>query len=343
VVAQATVNFAGGDALLGFSGSAWSQAPGEISLEVWLDGQPVGGPLSIYANQGGMHMALGRTWVWCPGVAPGEHKIAVMAGLTTITDGNDRVSLTLWNLADAMTVRTAVDEPCPTGVGQKLVDERFATHGGRFLVSSSASGWVTAANGFVSNYVVFSAPTVVAKVFANNANQHLATVPIDFVLGPWSRGQNEVQLLAQANTSTDSGDYAHLSIVEWTGPGAGPVVVPTNPGLGNVTASGQQGGGVIAAAQFQSSGGPLLFRLNCSAWSPNVNDLLGISVQLDNQPVGRMELFTNVSGTHLTVVSNDLVLNVPAGAHKLVLMGDVYTYTDANDLVSVLIMEFPKT
>jgi hypothetical protein len=343
VVAQATVNFAGGDALLGFSGSAWTQTTGEISLEVWLDGQPVGGPLSVYANQGGMHMSLGRTWVWCQGIPAGTHKLAVMAGLTTITDQNDRVSLTLWELADAMTVRTAVDEPCPTGTGRTLVDERFGTHGGQFLISSSASGWVTAANGFVSNYVVIGAPTVVANVFANNANQHLATVPVDLPLGGWSRGQHEIQLLAQANTSTDAGDYAHLSVVEWTGPGAGPVVVPTTPGLGSVPAAAQQGGGVIAAAQFQSSGGPLLLRLNCSAWSPNQNDLLGVSVQLDNQAVGRTELFTNVSGTHLTLVSNDLVLNVPAGQHKLVLMGDVYTYTDANDVVSVLIMEFPQT
>ena len=45
-VVQGTVEFAGGDALLGFSGSAWSQQPGQISLQVYVDGKKVADPVN---------------------------------------------------------------------------------------------------------------------------------------------------------------------------------------------------------------------------------------------------------------------------------------------------------
>jgi hypothetical protein len=83
--------------------------------------------------------------------------------------------------------------------------------------------------------------------------------------------------------------------------------------------------------------------VSLSAWTPQANTLLGISIQLDNKPLGRAELFANPGTTHLTVVSNDLVLTgIPAGNHTFVLQADASTYTDANDRVSVLAMEFPK-
>lgn len=53
-------------------------------MELWLDGQPTGGRLAIYANQTSMHLSLGHSWIWCRDLAPGQHTIALMTGMTTI-------------------------------------------------------------------------------------------------------------------------------------------------------------------------------------------------------------------------------------------------------------------
>ena len=344
-VAQATVNFTGGDALLGFSGSAWSQAPGQISLEVWLDGEPVGGQLSIYANSGQMHMFLGRTWLHCQGVTAGPHQVMVVAGPTTITDLNDRVSLTLWQLGDGVALRTTLDAPCPSGTGgQLLVSSEYGQRGGALLLSSSGSGWVTQAGTSVGIVMLWDrGDALIGHIFANNANQHLATVPVDLTYPNSARGQHTVSLRAFSNTSTDSGDYGHVAAIEWVQPAQAPTILATNPYLQDAQANTQQGGEYIAQTAFQSSGGTLLFRVNASAWTPNPNTLLGLSLQVDGKPLGRAELFANPASTHLTVVSNDLVLTgIPAGNHTFEMQSDVSTYTDQNDRVSILALEFPK-
>jgi hypothetical protein len=229
-VAEATIDFTGGDALLGFSGSAWSQAPGEISLTVWLDEEPVGVPLSIYANAAEMHMSLGRTWVYCEDVSPGSHKLMVVAGPATVTDLNDRVSLTQWQMGDGVAVRAATDSPCPVGAGQMLARDQVGLEGGALLISGAGSGWVTQAGSLVSlPMLIDGGDALNSEVFANNANQHLATVPVDLVYDQQLRGQHDVQLNSMSNTSTDNGDYAHLAVVEWVNPSDAPVVLNMNP------------------------------------------------------------------------------------------------------------------
>src|SRR5687768_2479277 len=89
MVVKETVNFTGGDALIGFSASGWASAPGMLSFEVWLDGEPTGGRLSMYANSAATHLSLGHSWVLCPGLTAGAHDIALFAGPGTITDQND--------------------------------------------------------------------------------------------------------------------------------------------------------------------------------------------------------------------------------------------------------------
>jgi hypothetical protein len=346
VVAQAVVTFDGSDALLGFSGSAWSQAAGEISLQVWLDGEPLSAPLAIYANTPQMHMSLGRMWVHAPGVSAGDHKLMVVAGMSTITDQNDFLSLTLWQLGDGLAVRGTADLPCPTGSGQKLLTERFFIEGGAFLLSGSGSGWAPSAGALVQTTMLFDGGDgLMAEVFANNASQHLATVPVDTVYPQWDeRGQHVMQLVAQSPTWTDGGDIAHLTAVEWVDGAAGPNILSLHPFLMDTTAVAQDGGEYVAQASFQCGGGTLLFRVSMSAWSPQANVPIGASIEIDERPVGNVQLFANFASTHLAIPSNDLVVRgIPAGDHTFQLQSGAYTYTDQNDRVSVLALEFPAT
>jgi hypothetical protein len=277
-------------------------------------------------------------------VTPGSHELTVMAGPNTITDVNDRVSLTLWQMGDGVAVRAATDTPCPSGVAQKLVTDQFGLEGtGPLLLSGSASGWVTQAGTLVGVPMTIDAgDALTGQVFANNANQHLAVVPVDLVYGALPRGQHEAALIAFSNTTTDAGDTAHLGVVEWVEAADAPLLLDTNPRLQSAQAGTQQGGDPFAVTKFESNGGTVLLRVNASAWTPQAGDILGISIQVDGKPLGRAELCANPSQTHLTVVSNDLVIQgLPAGGHTVVLQGDVSTYTDVNDRVSILAMEFP--
>jgi hypothetical protein len=350
VVAQATVNFAGGDALLSLSGSAYSAAPGQVSLEVWIDGEPAGEPLWMYANTGEMHLALGRSFINCPGMTAGGHEVTVVAGPTTVTDPNDYVCLTLWELGDGLAA-SVFDGQGPQGgaTGGVFVKERVGTMGEDWvLVSSSGSGWVGQSGGFVQTAVQLDTanPLMVGEVCANNADQHLATVPTDLPFAEMTRGQHLVALSAGPSTDIDQGDYGHVSVLEWVNADDAPMIVTTNPPLQNTPAQGQQGsGGTVAQTSFSSSGGTLLIRLNASAWtSVSGGTPISIGAMLDGSmgSVGVLIVWANFASTHMTLVSNDLVVpNVPAGNHTLTLIGEANTITDLNDRVSVTIMEFP--
>ena len=291
-----------------------------------------------------MHMCLGRSWVHCRDVPAGQHKLTVVAGPNTITDQNDRVSLTVWQLGDGVAVRTSTDTTCPAGNGQVLATDEFAFEGGALLVSASASGWVTQASSVVAIPLFLAKDNVGScQVYANNANQHLAAVPCDFVNPATDQhGHTALTLQALPSTSTDGGDLAHLTAIEWVNPPDAPVPLETSPYLQDSSPASQQGGEYVTQASFQSGGGTLLLRVSASAWTPQSDTLLGLSIQIDGRPVGRAELFANPSATHLMVVSNDLVVTgIPAGTHTFALQSDVYTYTDQNDRVSLQVLEFP--
>lgn len=117
-----------------------------------------------------------------------------------------------------------------------------------------------------------------------------------------------------------------------------------SPPLQNATANTQQGsGGTVQSSNFQSNGLPLLIRVSVSCWTNEPPGLpLYVGIQIDGISHGFTQIWANFVGTHMTMVSNDLVLNgIPAGNHDLNLMGEANVITDSNDRVSVLIMEFP--
>lgn len=345
-VATATFDVGGGDVLIGFSASAWTQTAGEISIELWLDGQPTGGRLAMYANTTAMHLSLGHGWVSCPGLAPGQHELQLIAGEATITDMNDLACVTVWEMGDGCTVRFADDAPCPQGTGQILIKEAVEVLGGQALVSVDASGWATQAGQLVGAKVIFGQNEQAGfRVMANNANQHLAMVGTDLVATQVPRGQQLVAVEAGSATSTDGGDTVHVAVVDWVNQADAPAVLPLNPPLQNAAANAQQGdGGSIATASFESNGGTLLIRSNVSVWTQQTSGFtLFVGIQVDGTSKGFNQGFANFAATHMAMVTNDLVVTgVPAGSHTLNLMGENSVITDQNDSVSVTILEFPQ-
>lgn len=350
VVKQAVKLPRAGDVLIGFSASAWSAKGNEvISMQLWVDGEPVpSGLLQLYANSAAMHLSLGHAWAFVRGLAAGQHTLALMAGDTTITDPNDTASITVWELGDNLAVRFNESVTCPQGAGQQLVKTSFQTHGTTpVLVSASMSGW-NSNQGILGATVTADQDTNAAgslEVFANNTSQHLAAVPTNIVLAPPARGQHELDVVSHGSTWTDGGDLVHVNVVEWVDPAQGPTIVELSPPLQNIPAANQHGdGGSIASATFTSSGGPLLVMTSLSAWSPTANVQISAGIQIDGYSQGFASVFANPNQTHMTMVSNDVAVGgVKAGKHTLNLMGELNTYTDSNDRVSVTILEFPAS
>lgn len=341
-VAKAAVNFTGGDALIGFSASAWSQQPGPISMTLWLDNEPTGGTLGTYATQGSMHLALGHTWVWCRGVSPGQHTIMIEAGPTTVTDQNDFACVTIIQPNDGLAIRFAEDATCPSGVAQPLITARAVTGDGGIMVSGSSSGWVTQAATLVrSAIVVDGGDGSPMEVFANNTGQRLAVVPTETIMDN-NRGDHEFQVFGEGMTQTDQNDYAHLSVVEWVDYSQAPSYLSQ---IQNQPAAAQHGdGGTIASVPVPTKGGTLLLKVGVSCWSQTQNVPLIVGIQIDGTSVGFCRIYANPTQVHMATITNDLVVTgIPAGSHTLTLIGEANTITDQNDRVSVLAMEFAKS
>ena len=345
-VLKEAIQVNGGDALIGFSASGWAAAANTmLSYELWLDGQPTGGQLQMFANLGETHLALGHSWVHCPGLAPGAHEIALFAGPGTVTDQNDRACITVWEMGDGCAVRYADDAPCPQGTGLTLIDAQFETLGNQALVSGCSSGWVTSQGLIMGWMPVDGGDAVATQIFANNANEHLSTVPTDFVTQRMpGRGLHEVKLNADGKTTTDGGDTAHLAVVEWVNQADAPVACAMNPPLVGAVANTQQGdGGSIAQSQFSKGNGTLLVKVGVSAWTQAAGSMLYCGIQIDGTSLGFTNIYANPSAIHMPMVTNDLVLtNVPPGTHTLNLMAEAGVITDNNDRVCVLILEFPS-
>jgi hypothetical protein len=339
-VAKGTFNVSGGNALIGVSASAWTSSPGPISMQVWVDGQPTGQLLGLNALQGSTHLSLGHTWARCDGLSPGQHTIELLAGNTTVTDQNDFACVTVWELGSGMTLRFDYDAPSPVGAGQTLISDVYGSKGGRIMVSVSSSGWLAGgAPARTGSFVWRGAPTVVSMVFANNNDQDLATVPSDEIF-TGSSGQHQVELIADAPTSTNASDIAHMTILEWTDPASAPVALVRAP---NAPAQTQHGdGGTVYEAAFTSGGGPLLVRTSASAWTSTANVPLELGIQIDGTSRGFLKQFANPATTHMSMITNNLVVTgVPAGPHTIGIIGEANTITDQNDRVSVTLMEFP--
>jgi len=95
VIASAPFTSQGGTQLICLWVSAYSHKANQtISATVLIDGNPVG-QAQIFANPADTHMLLCGGDIVPGSIPPGPHTIQVVAGPNTITDVNDRISLTV--------------------------------------------------------------------------------------------------------------------------------------------------------------------------------------------------------------------------------------------------------
>jgi hypothetical protein len=104
--AYATFASGGGTLVILASASAYSSAPHVINLALQLDGQPLvtnGNPAVLHGgvNTASMHIPLISNDFVATGIGAGNHTLTLVADSNTITDSNDRVSITVMELGPA--------------------------------------------------------------------------------------------------------------------------------------------------------------------------------------------------------------------------------------------------
>ncbi len=92
-------------------------------------------------------------------------------------------------------------------------------------------------------------------------------------------------------------------------------------------------------------GGKLILSFNGSAYNTGLpNQLIGVIVNVDGNPVGECKVFSNQTGVHMALVGNDIVLTgLSVGTHTVyvtVLTGD--SSFDGNDFFNLTITELPN-
>jgi hypothetical protein len=88
---------AGSTQVLQVSGSAWTNNPGWIGVNIWIDGAIVG-VLRGFTNEAASHKTLVEQPVILH-LTPGPHNLELApTGSTTLTDLNDHFNVLLWDL-----------------------------------------------------------------------------------------------------------------------------------------------------------------------------------------------------------------------------------------------------
>ena len=100
-----------------------------------------------------------------------------------------------------------------------------------------------------------------------------------------------------------------------------------------------QAGPLPIKATFNSEGDqPVYLEVNGSVWTPTLNTMIGIVIQIDGQTVGQAQIFSNTAATHRVVVPAYIQLQLGFGQHTISLSplpGD--TVSDAYDSYTAVI------
>jgi hypothetical protein len=81
------------------------------------------------------------------------------------------------------------------------------------------------------------------------------------------------------------------------------------------------------------SDGPCVLTLAGSVWSTSANQLIGVSLSIDGEPVANAQIFSNGPTTHRAVVPMTLPYTFTYGSHTFELTAmNAQTTTDLNDL-----------
>ncbi len=95
-----------------------------------------------------------------------------------------------------------------------------------------------------------------------------------------------------------------------------------------------QAGPLPIKATFNAPGdSPMYIEVNGSVWTQSENQMIGIDVALDGNPVGTAQIFSNGNATHRPVVPVYIQVKLEQGQHTLTLspkQGST-TVSDYND------------
>jgi hypothetical protein len=82
---------------------------------------------------------------------------------------------------------------------------------------------------------------------------------------------------------------------------------------------------------------PVYLEVNGSVWTPLVNEMIGIDIQVDGQYVGTAHIFSNGSSTHRAVVPAYIQVQLGEGPHAVTLSAAAETVSDSNDYYTAVI------
>ena len=100
-----------------------------------------------------------------------------------------------------------------------------------------------------------------------------------------------------------------------------------------------QQGPLPVTATFQAlSDMPMTLVVHGSVWTQTANQMIGISIQLDGQAIGKAQIFSNASSTHRAVVPAYIPIKLTQGQHKLTLSAlPGSTVSDVNDSYTAVV------
>jgi Tfp pilus assembly protein PilV len=102
-------------------------------------------------------------------------------------------------------------------------------------------------------------------------------------------------------------------------------------------------GPLPASGTYTSKGGRLIISAAGSGWSATKDQLIGMTVSVNNKQVGTAETWTNEPASHKAFVSVFPVVTVPKGNVNIKLDKlNAQTNTDQNDRYRVTVVELPR-
>ena len=100
----------------------------------------------------------------------------------------------------------------------------------------------------------------------------------------------------------------------------------------------QKQGALPITVNFNAlSDAPVTLEVNGSVWTQTANQMIGIQVAIDNQAVGKAQVFSNTASTHRPVVPTYIPLQLKFGQHSITLSALPSTVSDVNDFYAAVL------
>ena len=100
-----------------------------------------------------------------------------------------------------------------------------------------------------------------------------------------------------------------------------------------------QAGPLDLTTTFNAPGDePMTLEVNGSVWTAQVNQMVGIRIELDGVAIGAAQIFSNEANTHIAVVPAYIPIELSEGQHTLSLaLNNPATVSDFNDFYTAVI------